>query len=118
MDARSTVHVVHGDVFYSPNCARNFTLPAAGEDINLRQDLKSGTLTSESLQHPRWWAPPTEWLGFIPRSPVLFSGGLLEPLSFIPRRMVSPGEIFLMMPPYLITEWLSIDELLAKIAAR
>jgi hypothetical protein len=32
MDAKSTVHVVNGDVFYSPNCARILTLPAAGED--------------------------------------------------------------------------------------
>lgn len=114
MDAKSAVHVVNGDIFYSPNCTRKFTLPVPGEDVNLFHDLKHAALPIGSLQHPRWWTPPTEWLGFVPCLPVLFAGRLLEKLAFIPRRMFSHQGGF-MMPPYLVTEWVELDELLAKI---
>lgn len=56
-----------------------------------------------------------EWLAFIPRSPVFFTGALLETLSFIPRRMLYYEKRGFMMPQYLVNQWLGVDELLAKI---
>lgn len=52
MDAKSTVHVVNRDIFYSPNCARSFILLDAEEDKDLCNALRNGELTMENLQHP------------------------------------------------------------------
>lgn len=115
MDSKSTVQVVNGDIFYSPNCARKLTLPTPGDDNGLYRALRTGGLTSENLQHPRWWTPPTEWLAFVPCSPVLFTGTLLESLSFIPRCMSYNEQVGFTLPPLFVKEWSFLEEILDKV---
>ncbi|KXN83291.1 hypothetical protein AN958_01624 [Leucoagaricus sp. SymC.cos] len=115
MDTIPRVQVINGDLFYSPNCDRDLTIPRIDNPQELRSLLLHEVPRLHHFQNPQWWAPQSEYLAFIPRVPVIFTGALLEVLAFVPRQTeYNNEEEGFIMPLRLRRQWLAIEEALSK----
>ncbi|XP_006464140.1 hypothetical protein AGABI2DRAFT_145251 [Agaricus bisporus var. bisporus H97] len=101
--------IINGDVYFSPNSRRPLTtIPALPQPWKFIEKVS----TAAEFQEPRWWTCGTEWLGFVPRQPVPYTGVWFGPLAIIPNKLLCENKVEYGLPPFYSDKWLEIDYML------
>jgi len=74
------VLTLNGDIFYSPNCMRDVTLPSPNAPSLVRNTAESDV---SEFHNPLWWNDSTAYLAFLPLEPV-FDTAPFDRLAIIP----------------------------------
>jgi hypothetical protein len=103
--------LLNGNIFYSPNCARDVTLPETPVHMRLENvfaDDRDPRL--RHFQQPSWWTSPFGFLGFLPLQPS-FQGYPFDRLAHIPTLERSRDGYHL--HPALSQSWYRLEQMLA-----
>ncbi|KAJ3570763.1 hypothetical protein NP233_g4193 [Leucocoprinus birnbaumii] len=104
--------VTNGDLYYSPNCIRGVGIPEHQQDIN----LKPGVSKASDFQEPIWWDKKTEWLAFVIRQPVPYSGAIVDALNVVPDTLISVPNKGVRMLPEAALPWKELEVMLIAMA--
>ncbi|KAJ3560228.1 hypothetical protein NP233_g10976 [Leucocoprinus birnbaumii] len=104
--------VSNGEIYYSLNSMRGAPIPEHCEEMN----LEPGKSKASDFQEPVWWERSTEWLGFVIRQPVPYSGSLVEALNAVPDRLLCVSNKGIALSGKAIGPWKHLESLLEKLA--
>ena len=102
--------IIDGELVFSPNSTQQVHAAPFGTPV-----FTPGVLSAHNFQEPHWWAQETEWLGFVPRQPVAYSGALLELLAHLPHVFPKLEPHRFLLPNRQTTLWLALDKLLYEL---
>lgn len=103
--SRGRVQLINGNLFYSPNSARNVQLPPVYKDIPFRDSSKHDFT---EFRQPLWWQPACPYLAFLPLRPV-FAGVPFHELFHVPSFFPRLRSGF-MLDNQIILRWAVIEK--------
>ena len=107
------VTLLNGDLYYSPNCSRNVSLPDPNvDDGKMHTIFHLDSSRLEHFQEPRWWTATFGWVAFMPLHPV-FSGFPLDRLVHIPRHLTKTNDGYY-FDVNLAESWFRLEEYINK----
>ncbi|KXN82717.1 hypothetical protein AN958_02230 [Leucoagaricus sp. SymC.cos] len=101
-----------GDIWYSPNSVW-FTPPPPHD--NKLDIITPGESTAAEFQEPHWWNPVTEWMGFVPKQPVPYTGAWFQPLHNLPGNINPLSSGGYQLSETRIAAWNHIEEQLVLV---